>query len=150
MDSPWTYALIVVALIVMAVSYRVPRAWRWIGVGALSFFASTLFGDYVDRGLHPFFTLLCDTTVCVSVYAFYEEDWEVGVFLAFLVSVFCSALKLGGFIGIGWVYPSLLEICNLGALLWISHVGILQLIGSGASDPVRNWNHHLHRSRHSL
>lgn len=152
MDSPWTYALIAIALVAMAFSYRIPRAWRWIGIGGLSFFASTLFLDYGDRpDLHPFFTFGCDALVCLALYRGYREEWEIGVFIAFLCSCFASLLRIGGFVPIPWVYASLLELCNLGALLWIIGIGVIDIVGRrNENSSVSHWRRRLHSARHSV
>lgn len=148
MTSPWTYALIFMAAIAMMCSVRVPRAWRWIGAGGLSFFASTLFLDYGPwPEWHPLFTFGCDAAVCFVIFLTYMEyggtDYEFGVFIAFLCSTLASLLRMGGFIPDGWVYPALLELCNAGALLWIIWTGLIEMVGRHENSP-------LHRMRASL
>lgn len=148
MTSPWTYGLIAIALVTMALSYRVPRAWLWIGCGGLSFFASTLFYDYYGMPQwHAPITFLCDTMVCVAIFNFYEEDWELGIFIAFLCSTSCSMLMLAGAIPEQWVYASLLEVCNLGALLWIGTMGIIEMIGRHEDSYFHSLRNHLHHAR---
>jgi len=128
MTSPWTYALILMAAIALMCSVRVPRAWRWIGLGGASFFASTLFLDYGPwPEWHPLFTFGCDAAVC---------------FIAFLCSTLSSLLRMGGFIPDGWVYPALLELCNAGALLWIIWTGLIEMVGRHENSPL----HHMHAS----
>lgn len=141
MSSPWTYALIFLALIAMSASVQVPRAWRWIGLGAVSFFASTLFLDYGPwPAWHPLFTFGCDAMVCAVLFITYMEfggsDWELGVFIAFMCSCLASMLQMGGFIHSLWVYPSLLELCNAGALLWIIWTGLVEMVGRHENSPV--------------
>jgi hypothetical protein len=148
MDSPWTYALIALALIAGAFSYGVPRAWRWIGLGGVSFFVTTAFLDYGDRpDLHPFLTLACDALVCLFIFRGFREEWEIGVFIAFLCSCFASLLRIGGFVPAPWVYASLLELCNAGALLWITGIGLIDLIGRNENSPVHHWRRHLRHAR---
>ena len=69
MTSPWTYALILMAAIALMCSVRVPRAWRWIGLGGASFFAflcSTLssllrMGGFIPDGwVYPALLELCN------------------------------------------------------------------------------------------
>lgn len=147
MDSPWTWALVAMAIVTMALSYRVPRAWMWIGWGGASFFASTLFGDYVDRDLHPFFTLGCDALVCHAILVGYKENWELGVGLAFLVSVFTSLLMVGKFIHQDWMYASLLELCNLSAMIWISTTGIMEMIGRNEHSAFHSFRTRIRHAR---
>lgn len=150
MDSPWTYALILLALVAMAFSYRIPRAWRWIGVGGASFFASTLFFDYGNRpDLHPFFTLACDAAVCCAIYRWHQEDWEIPIYIAFMCSVFASLLMLGFHLE-PWVYASLLELCNAGALLWIIGTGLIDMLGRHENSAFRPVYNRLHSHRHSF
>lgn len=67
MGSVWTYALISIALVALALSWRIERAWLWIGLGGASFFASTLFYDYAGyHGLHPVITLVCDAGIVIG------------------------------------------------------------------------------------
>jgi hypothetical protein len=141
MTSPWTYALIILAMVALATSVRVPRAWRWIGLGGLSFFASTLFLDYGPwPQWHPLFTFGCDIMVCFVIFLTYMEyggsDWELGVFVAFMCSTLASLLRMGGFVQAEWVYASLLELCNAGALLWITWTGLIEMVGRHENSPV--------------
>jgi hypothetical protein len=150
MESPWTWALIAMAFAAMAFSYRMPRAWGWIGIGGLSFFASTLFLDYGNRpDLHPFLTFACDAAVCLAVFRWYHEDWEVGIFIAFLCSCFASVLMIG-FRLEPWVYASLLELCNAGALLWIGWTGLIDMIGRNEDSALHRVYRRLHSARHTL
>lgn len=152
MTSPWTWGLVAIAIATLACSWHVPRAWRWIGLGGLSFFASTAFLNYSGRpDLHPFFTFGCDTLVCCAIAHTYfkkgGEDWELGVFIAFMCSSFASIL----FIGLRfeqWVYASLLEICNLAALLWIAGTGVVDRVGRHENSAFHPVYCHLHRTHH--
>lgn len=150
MDSPWTWALIAMTVVVMVFSYQVPRAWSWIGIGSLSFFVTTAFLDYGDRpDLHPFLTFACDALVCGLIFRFYQQDWEVGVFIAFLCSCFASLLMIGFRLD-AVVYASLLELCNAGALLWIGWTGLIDLIGRHENSAFHRMYRRLHSARHSL
>lgn len=136
MASPWTWMLIAVAFVTLALSYHVPRAWRWIGLGGLSFVVTTLFLDHSGRpDLHPFLSFACDALVCLAIFRWYKAEWELGVFLAFMCSCFASILRIGGFIPDPVVYASLQELANLSALLWIGGTGILSMIGRNDSSP---------------
>lgn len=150
MTSPWTYALVSVALVVMLLSWKTPRAWWWIGVGGASFFVTTLYYDYGNREMHPILTLACDALCALVIYRMYKEDWEVLIFLAFLASVFCSVLMLGGFIKEDWIYASLLELCNLGGLLWIGTTGLVDMVGKNEGSPLHHFRSRIHHARSSL
>jgi len=147
MDSPWTIALLVVTLVALACSVRVPRAWLWIGLGVLSFVVSTLFQDYSGRtDLQPFVTLGCDALVCCAIYRWHRETWEIPVYIAFLCSVFASLIFIG-FRFEHWLYAGLLELCNLAALLCITGTGITDLIGRNDNSPVHRWHGYLRHAR---
>lgn len=151
MDSPWTFALIAMALAAMAFSYRVPRAWWWIAAGGASFAVTTLYLDLSGNpSMHPILTLACDALVCLMIFRCYREDWELGVFIAFLASVFSSVLRIGGFIPEPWVYASLLEMANLGALLCIGGTGIVDMLGRHEGSRLHHLRGRLHSARHSL
>lgn len=151
MQSGWTWALVAFALVTLALSYRVPRAWRWMAWGGASFFASTLFFDYAGRpDLHPFFTAACDGLVCGYVLYQYQEHWELGIALAYLMSVFSSCLMLGTFIHSQIVYASLLEICNLSAMICISTTGVLEMIGRDERSPFHTLRDFVRHARHSI
>lgn len=143
MASPYTWALIAVALVVAALSYQVPRAWLWLGLGALSFFVSTLFQDFAGRpDLQPFVTLGCDSLVCLAIYRAHREAWELPVYIAFMCSVFSSLIFIA-FKFEHWVYASLLELCNLGALLWIGGTGLVDMLGRHENSAFHPWRVHL-------
>lgn len=147
MFSPWSLALIVFAFIALACSVRVPRAWRWIGLGGLSFVISTLFQDFAGRpDLQPFVTLGCDALVCLSIYRWHKENWEIAIYIAFLCSVFASLIFIG-FKFDHWIYASLLELCNVAALLCITGTGIVDLIGRNENSPVHSWRVHFRHAR---
>ncbi len=152
MDSPWTWALIGLALVAMALSWNVPRAWWWIGAGGLSFFVSTLYFDYGgNHHMHPILTFSCDTSVCIAIYSKAKEKWEILIFAAYWMSVLSSLMMFAGWIPNQIVYASLLELCNLCAILAISATGIVQMIGKhGRLGIVANFDRYLHSARRSL
>lgn len=155
MDSPWTWALIVLALIALAASSHIPRAWRWIALGGLSFFITTLYLDYgPEPQFHPLLTFVCDAGVCVAIFTTYMlyggQDWEIGVFVAFLCSALASLLRMGGFIPADWAYAGLLELCNAGALLWIIGTGLIEMVGRHENSPVHSLRAYLLHARDPL
>lgn len=155
MDSPYTWALIAVAFIALPLSWHLDRAWRWISLGGASFFITTLYLDYGSfPEAHPFLSFACDAAVCFAIGYIYlkrgGEDWELGIFLAFLCSCMASLLRIGGFIPHAWVYASLQELCNLGALLWIIGTGIIDMVGRNENSPLHPVWARLHSSRRSV
>lgn len=150
MSNPWAISLMLLALVAAVVARGLPRAWLWLGAGALSFITSSLYWDYGDRVNHPIVTLMCDVMVCSLLYAMAKERWEMGVFIAFLTSVLCSLLALGQFIPKVWVYASLLEFCNLSAILFIGGAGIIDALGKRKPGAFRHWSHVLHSPRHPV
>lgn len=130
MDSIWTHALAVLAVIAAALSYKVPRAWVWIACMTTSFLVSTLYLDYgSDPLLHPWLTFACDSLVFLAVLRWHRESWEIGVLIAFFASVMASLLRIWGIVQIPWVYASMLELANAAALLCIAGTGMVELIG---------------------
>lgn len=147
MFNPFAIALMIGAGIALALSWKTPRAWYWIGFGGAAFAASSLYWDYGDRTLHPLFTFTCDALFVLVLHLFVKEQWELTILGAYLVSVFISLLKLGGFIGDGILYASLLELCNWLALLWISGVGLTDLMKNYEIRTVHRVHTSLHRAR---
>lgn len=147
MLNPYSIALIVAACVVLALSYKTPRAWRWIGLGGASFVASSLYWDYGDHSLHPLFTFTCDALVALCLHLWVKEQWELPILGAYVVSVFISLLKLGGFLPEGIMYASLLELCNWCALLWIGGIGLMDMMKNYDVSFVRRVHSGLHRTR---
>lgn len=151
MESPWTWAVAAMALIAMAFSYGVPHAWRWIGLMMAIFFATTVYVDYGDHPeFHPFLALLCDAAIATAVMIYYREDWELGIAIAFMASCFTSLLRIFHFIPDTWLYPSLLELCNAGALLCITGTGIVDMVGRRDGSAFHSLRVRLHSPRSSL
>lgn len=147
--SEYQTALVIGALITALIAFRLPRAWRWIAAGAVSFVASTAYYRY---GLlyYPAFTLVCDAAVCLSVYAFARERWEERIYNIFQLSVLISLLYMSNVIADHWLYIVSLELLNWAALLTIGGTAIWDRIKGNASSPYgRRWAN-LHRSNISL
>lgn len=149
MNNPWAYSIVVLALVVMVIARGVPRAWLWVGVGGSSFIASSLYWDYGNQQLHPIFTFTCDALVCVTLHMRANEKWELGIFAAFLLSCFCSLLKIGLFIQNDVLYAQFLEFFNTAALLMIGCTGIMERFGKNEGHLFHRVNRYLHSSRDS-
>ncbi len=150
MLNPWSFGLLCMAIVALAASWQIPRARLWIAAGAISFIVSSLWWDYGNREVHPLLTFSCDSLVCLLVYLFFQEDWELGFFLAFLASTFSSLLQILGLIHQEWVYASLLEFCNACALLWITTTGIVDMVGKNENSALHPLRARLHFTRHSV
>lgn len=147
--SEYQLALAIGAIITALVAFRLPRSWRWIMAGALSFSASTAYYRY---GLpsYPAFTLICDATVCLSVYAFARERWEERIYNIFQLSVLISLLYMSNVIANHWLYVVVLELLNWAALLTIAGTAIWDRIKGNAGSPYgRRWAN-LHSSNIAL
>ena len=144
MFTPWILSLVTAALIAMAASHKTPRAWLWIGLGGASFIASSLLWAYGNKEAHPLFAFTADALVVFSMHLWIRERWEISLLLLFMVSVFINLMKLGGFMPAGEIYPAMLEIINWLALLWITGVGLTDLL----NQHDRRTFHRLHSRLH--
>lgn len=117
-------ALLIGATITALISSHLPRAWLWIGCGAVSFIASTAYARY-GLPYPPAFTLACDAAVCLAIYGLAKEKWELLAYDVFRLSVLISLLHLFGAIESHWLYVVALELCNWLALLVIGGTAIL-------------------------
>lgn len=150
MFNLWAYSILILSVIVMAISWRVPRAWLWILALMADFIATSLFWDYGNHAFHPLFTLACDASVCLACHVYAQEKWELGFFLAFLSSVFISLLKLSGLIPNSVIYASFLEVFNYCALILIGGMGILDMISRHDGHYLRPLSRRLHSARNTL
>lgn len=129
--SVWQLSLLIGACAASLLCLRLPRAHLWILAGAAAFVLST---GWQRLGLpyHAAFTLACDSAVCLGIYFFGRERWEIGLFRIFQVSVLTSLVFLAGPISLfgatlllsHTVYVIFLEMWNWIALLLIGGVGL--------------------------
>lgn len=150
MFNIWAYSVLIAAAIAAVFSYKVPRAWYWIGALVIDFIATSLYWDFGNRSYHPIFTLACDAMVCLVVYQYAKEKWEAGVFLAFLASVFVSLFRIGLLIPDSVSYASGLETCNYIALIIIAGMGIMDAISVRKGNVFSDLSRSLHSTRHSI
>lgn len=143
--SEYQTALVIGALITAIIAFRLPRAWRWIAAGAISFVLSTVYYRYDLSPLlwglpYPAFTLVCDAAVCLSVYAWARERWEEKIYHIFQLSVLISLLYMSNVIADHWLYIVSLELLNWAALLTIGGTALLDRIKGNAGSPFgRRW-----------
>lgn len=146
--SEFQAALLIGALITAIISRKLPHAWLWIRVGALSFIASTAYSRY-GLPYPPAFTLACDAAVCLAVYHKAVEMWEVYFYKVFRASCLISLLYLFGFVGSHWTFVVALELCNWAALLLIGGTAILAG-NAGGNHSVASWVGRVHSFRSAL
>lgn len=154
----WQIALLIGATIVAYLSARLPRAQLWILAGAASFFFSTAWARY-GLPFPPAFTLACDASVCLMIYFFGREKWEIWLYRIFQASVLASLVYLAGpleFFGRSmimdhYVYVTVLELLNWTALFVIGGTSVMDWghegfagyrWGAGLFGIVRAWRAH--------
>lgn len=145
--NEWQMIISAAAIIVAALSYKLPHAVMWIALGAANAVACDVFYAY---GLNypAAFTLACDCLVCLCINWFATEKWESGLFAVFQVSALISILRLSGILAEEGDYLLLLELCNYAALALIGGTAIL----GGAGDRLlrRRWRSYVLWAYHYL
>lgn len=151
MANPYSIALGIMAIVALICTYRLPRAWIWIGLASVSYVVSSLYWQNTrNYELLPVVNITCDAALCWAIYAYYKEDWEIYVFIAYLASVFGSLLMLGGFIHHLWVYGSVLEAANAAAMLFMIGTGIIDMAGKNERSVFNRLYRNLHQPRVSV
>lgn len=136
--SIFQFWLLIGAVTVAALSWRLEHAWLWIGAGAASFVASTAWGRY-DLPMAPLFTAFCDAVVCLLIYGVAKRVWELKLYRLFQASVLVSLVYFG--LVMWWpavaskaTYVTILEIINWLALALILGTGATQWISANGRD----------------
>jgi hypothetical protein len=124
-------------------------------LAVLSFFVTTLFLDYGSwPEWHPLLSFICDAAICAAVFYTYMNgdgaDWEIAVFIAFMCSCLASLFVMAHWIPHNWIYASVQEACNAGALLWIIGTGCIEMVGRHENSPVHTVRASLLRTRDLL
>lgn len=155
--NSWQIALLFGAVVASILSFGLPRAQLWILAGAVSFVFSTAWQRY-DLPFHPAFTLACDACVCLAIYFFGREKWEIALYRIFQASVLTSLVFLVGPIEIAghtfnmghYGYVVFLEAWNWAALLVIGGMGLAEKIGGRGYEnfPGLGWASGFLRSLH--
>ena len=130
-------ALLAGALLTGLASWRLPRAWAWICVGAAAFVVSA---TYARHGL-PYpsaFNAACDVTVCLLVYFFGRLKWEMAIGYLFQASVLLSIGNLIGVIEPHYAYIVGLEAINWAALLLINMTVVTSRFAAYGVRPRRH------------
>lgn len=129
-DDWYLWALALGALIVTALSWRVPRALLWIALGALSFLTS---GWWHDAGL-PYgaaFGAFTNFVVIGALFAYAMLLYELVFWGCFLVMLAIDAFYLSGLINSHSYFAIGLEAANWLALLSIGAAGMADRAGVG-------------------
>lgn len=153
MTSPYTWTLVLIALLVSVLARDLPRARIWIFVGGVDFFLTTI---YYDLGFpkHSAITLMADASVCLLLYFFAREEWEVkGLYRIFQLSVLFSLFHMAKIITDDVTYASVLELCNLMALFVIGGTAILGRVnadGEPRFSSSYSWGRRLRDASFSL
>lgn len=108
-------ALAIGALVAAVLSWREPRGIAWIVAGATSF---VLTAGWEAQGwaYHPVATGLADAAVCLLIYLFAAQRWEIWLYRIFLASLLISGLRVIGLVPSHKAYVIGLELCNWAAL----------------------------------
>lgn len=122
-------ALLIAALATLYISRELPRAWTWIGVGAASCVASSVYWSLGFRD-HTAFTFFADVFVCLALYSGAREKWELILFFLYKMSVFLSVVYFASTRILSlhvpsWLYASGLELINACALLTIGATALM-------------------------
>ena len=126
------------------VAMSAPRAIAWLAVSATVFVASSVYWRW--GGAHP--ELVAgglDAAVCLAIYFFGRQRWEMWVWRLFQVMLLINIIRLTGSVGIfhnidHTAYAVLLEAMNWLVIIVAGGTAGLQRIGydhGGASDPWR-------------
>lgn len=144
--SIYHISLLIAALAVAAISWRLNRALLWIGAMAASFIVSVSYlylapqgyvGSGIDTWLPPASVIagLCDAAVATSIYVLGKRRWEIALYTLVVASVLVNATYAAGEM-MRWppippreVYAIILEAINYAALLLIGGTAIIQWIG---------------------
>ena len=136
--NQWQFYLFLGAL--AAASFAIParngRGVVGIGVGGAVFVLTTAYQRF-GLPYHPFFTGLCDATVCIAIYCFAKYRWEQWVFLCFQAMVLVGAVHMLGFADSRYVYVTLLEVCNWAGLLAVTSGTVEDMI---RDDRTARWS----------
>ncbi|MDO6967005.1 hypothetical protein [Rhizobium alvei] len=143
--SVWQFYLAIGALVALALSYRIPRAFLWVCAMALSFIASVAW-QRSELPYYPAAVLAFDAMVCLLIDAFAKERWEAMLFNVYRISVGISILRLFSIIDNTTLYVVTLELCNWAALAVVIGTSLLRrgpVYGNSLWD---RWNSYIRRA----
>lgn len=126
-------ALIAGALFVALTSWRLDRSILWILAGAMSFVASALW-ERLSLPLPPLFTACCDAAVCLTIYAYARQAWELLLYKLFLISIMISIVFVGFTIFPPKMAPHAIYITLLEGVNWLA---LLLILGTAAMQRIK-------------
>lgn len=126
--SSWEALLLAVAALAALLNFARPRALLWIAAGIVNYILTSA---YYSTGLplHPFIAAVADATICLLIYRYGREEWELPLFTVFQGSVLVSFGKLVGLFD-AFAYSLLLELVNWAALFIVIGTGLMGLVGA--------------------
>lgn len=126
-------ALLIGALIAAGLAWHVPRAVTWVALGALSFIAS---GWWHDAGFShgAAFGAFTNLLMCLALYAWAEQRWELRVWNVFHLMILIDILFLAGFIKNHYTFAVSIEVANWLAIFVIGAAGITDRARRGNSS----------------
>lgn len=148
---PWYYQLLLgLALVATGLSYNLPRAWLWIGLGALSFITSSWW-HYAALPHATAFGATTNLIICFLMYIYARQRWEMRVWNCFHLMIVIDLLYMWGWIDSHYLFTVGLEIANWLALIIIGGTGLLSMVAAnGIPDRTRHsgWVYRLHHALH--
>jgi hypothetical protein len=152
--NEYQIALATGALIVALLSAGLDRAWVWIAAGAASFVASTAYARH-GLPLPSLFTALCDAAVCLAIYTFARQRWELGTYRLFQLSVLVSIVFLGMVLfkpsaASSFWYVTALEGINWAVLLLITGTAVAQWAGANGDHAHHSPGRLVHWAQRAL
>lgn len=130
LEDWYLWLLAAFALIFTVLSWRVPRAPLWIGMGALSFLSSSW---WHDAGL-PYgsaFGACTNLAVIAALFAYAVLLYELIFWVCFMVMLSIDAIYLLNLFPSHSSFAIGLEIANWAALLSIGAAGVAERTGRG-------------------
>jgi hypothetical protein len=95
--------------------------------------------------------LACDALLCLLIDRYANEKWELRLFNIYQFSVLVSVLRLTETITSGYVYATMLELCNWVALLLITGTAIMGKVRSNDGIVLRySWGAYFRRAYTNL
>lgn len=129
-------AIAIAALLVCAVSYKLPHSWLWIGLGTASVVACNSVFAY-NFPYPAAFNLAADALMCLTISWYAREKWESVLYRIFQFSVLVSIIRMWMGADSEDTYRLALEFCNWAALLMIAGTAVLG--GAGGRAFLGTW-----------
>lgn len=119
----WHWALLSVFGFTSVISWRVRRAWTWLGCGAASFVVSVLYARY-GLPYAPAIGIILDALLISAILRYAELKWELRFGMAFQAMILINVAKIFNSAMDETIYGSALELLNLAAMLVVCATAI--------------------------